>query len=67
MSRLAAAARRIAGIVALAAIGLAATPAHAAPDNDAAVVMDAQTGRLLYERRADELRAPASLTKVMTL
>jgi D-alanyl-D-alanine carboxypeptidase len=33
----------------------------------AAIVMDAQSGEVLYERRADAARYPASLTKVMTL
>jgi D-alanyl-D-alanine carboxypeptidase len=33
----------------------------------AALVMDADTGEILHERNADDLRYPASLTKVMTL
>jgi D-alanyl-D-alanine carboxypeptidase len=33
----------------------------------AAVVIDANTGELLYARNADALRHPASLTKIMTL
>jgi D-alanyl-D-alanine carboxypeptidase len=33
----------------------------------AAIVIDAKTGRTLYESHADELRYPASLTKMMTL
>ncbi len=33
----------------------------------AAVVMDARTGEVLYQKRADALRYPASITKVMTL
>jgi D-alanyl-D-alanine carboxypeptidase (penicillin-binding protein 5/6) len=33
----------------------------------AAVVVDAQTGEVLFSRRADSLRYPASVTKVMTL
>jgi D-alanyl-D-alanine carboxypeptidase len=32
-----------------------------------AIVIDAQTGEVLYARRADSARYPASLTKVMTL
>lgn len=33
----------------------------------AAIVVDAKTGEVLYENRADALRYPASITKVMTL
>src|SRR4029079_906394 len=36
-------------------------------DRDAAIVIDASTGNVLYERYADEQRFPASLTKMMTL
>jgi len=32
-----------------------------------AIVMDARTGRILYERNAEERRYPASTTKMMTL
>ena len=35
--------------------------------NYASVVVDAKTGRTLYEKNADERRFPASVTKVMTL
>jgi D-alanyl-D-alanine carboxypeptidase len=38
-----------------------------APDKDAALVVDGATGRVLYARNADEIRYPASLTKMMTL
>ncbi|MDZ4381801.1 MAG: D-alanyl-D-alanine carboxypeptidase [Parvibaculum sp.] len=44
-----------------------AFPAHAATPKSAALVIDAHTGAVLYSRNADELRYPASLTKVMTL
>jgi D-alanyl-D-alanine carboxypeptidase len=45
-----------------------ARPAKAAqPSKDAALVVDATTGRVLYERNADQIRYPASLTKMMTL
>jgi D-alanyl-D-alanine carboxypeptidase len=37
------------------------------PDKDAALVLDGETGRVLYARSADALRHPASLTKMMTL
>ena len=46
---------------------MAAVPAHAAKPKTASLVMDAHTGKILYSRSADELRYPASLTKVMTL
>lgn len=36
-------------------------------DNDAALVVDADTGRVLYEKNAGASRYPASLTKMMTL
>jgi D-alanyl-D-alanine carboxypeptidase len=36
-------------------------------DRRAVLVVDANTGRVLYERSADALRHPASLTKLMTL
>lgn len=41
--------------------------AHAGGGNDAALVMDAESGRVLYARSGDAPRAPASLTKMMTL
>ena len=46
---------------------LAAAPALADASNDAALVMDAESGRVLYARSGDAPRAPASLTKIMTL
>lgn len=46
---------------------VAISPAHAAKPKTAALVMDAHTGKVIYSRSADELRYPASLTKVMTL
>ena len=36
-------------------------------DKYAAVVVDANTGKVLYERNARDIRYPASLTKMMTL
>src|SRR5215472_10902159 len=41
-------------------------PAHAA-GKSAVLVVDANTGRVLHESAADELRHPASLAKMMTL
>ncbi len=69
---------RIAFVLALLALPLAlSAPADAAkprskpaptqPDKDAALVVDATSGRVLYERNADAIRYPASLTKMMTL
>jgi len=43
----------------------AAGPAYSPPY--AALVVDANTGRVLHEANADSLRHPASLTKIMTL
>ncbi len=57
-----------------AATALAATAACAANAGDlsynsryAAIVVDAQSGEVLYAARADSARYPASLTKIMTL
>lgn len=54
--------------------GLLATPVSAATPTPpfeemryAAVVVDAETGEVLFSRRGDSLRYPASITKVMTL
>lgn len=43
---------------------LISVPAFAAPS---AIVIDVQTNKVLYEENADEIRFPASLTKMMTL
>ena len=37
------------------------------PGKDAAVIIDGETGKVLYARNADAMRYPASLTKMMTL
>jgi D-alanyl-D-alanine carboxypeptidase (penicillin-binding protein 5/6) len=63
------------GLLSLALIaGLAFTPANTAPvaqssDNSryAAIVVDAETGEVLFARNADARRYPASITKMMTL
>jgi D-alanyl-D-alanine carboxypeptidase len=59
------------GVAALAlAFGLQAllAPAHArVAGRHAVLVIDANTGRVLYQASADELRFPASLAKLMTL
>jgi D-alanyl-D-alanine carboxypeptidase len=57
--------RFLAAAFLLAGLGLA-TPAHA-EDRYAAIVMDARTNEVLLEDQADEVRYPASLTKMMTL
>jgi len=44
-----------------------ARPATPAADKFSAVVVDAATGQVLYEKNAADLRYPASLTKMMTL
>lgn len=52
---------------------LLGTAAVAAPEPEqpditaaAAIVMDYDTGQVLYEKDADAMRVPASMTKVMT-
>jgi D-alanyl-D-alanine carboxypeptidase (penicillin-binding protein 5/6) len=48
----------------------AVTPDLRVPSSEpryAAIVMDAGTGEVLYEKRADSPRYPASITKIMTL
>ncbi|MDX2073529.1 MAG: D-alanyl-D-alanine carboxypeptidase family protein [Alphaproteobacteria bacterium] len=44
-----------------------ARPSAPSADKFAAVVVDASTGQVLYEKNAGDLRYPASLTKMMTL
>ncbi len=53
-------------IVMLATLTLAFAPAQAA-SKYAALVLDVQSGKVLFSRHADSRRHPASLTKVMTL
>lgn len=55
-------------LLAISLLGLA-SPAFAAKYNSkyAAIVMDADTGAVLFEDNADARRYPASLTKMMTL
>ena len=48
------------------AVALGSAPAAANPKY-AGIVIDAKTGKTLYAHDADELRYPASLTKMMTL
>ncbi|MFN3582722.1 D-alanyl-D-alanine carboxypeptidase [Phenylobacterium sp.] len=64
------------GVAAMAAFGALAPAAQAqvpyqrlaqTSSKYAAIVVDAKTGEVLYENRADALRYPASITKVMTL
>lgn len=51
----------LAGVVLLVPLAQAYYPPYSA------LVIDADTGRVLFERNADEYRHPASLTKMMTL
>jgi D-alanyl-D-alanine carboxypeptidase (penicillin-binding protein 5/6) len=56
--------------VVVTAMTFVAGPTAAAPSDSAkyaAIVIDANTGEVLYARRADSSRYPASITKVMTL
>lgn len=50
----------------LATMSLAAPAAHA-DERYAAIVMDARTGEVLLDDHAEDIRYPASLTKMMTL
>jgi D-alanyl-D-alanine carboxypeptidase len=52
---------------ALVAVCWALPAAHAGAPRYAGMVIDANTGKVLYEASADEPRHPASLTKMMTL
>lgn len=56
-------------LLALALIAAMAAPAAASsvPRKFAGIVVDAKTGKVLYESAADAARYPASVTKVMTL
>ncbi|MFM8376773.1 MAG: hypothetical protein ACKN9P_12090, partial [Phenylobacterium sp.] len=72
-NRIAGLALAVAGLLAT-GFGLLATPVSAATPTPpfqemrcAAVVVDAETGEVLFSRRGDSLRYPASITKVMTL
>ena len=65
--------RRLAALLLCAAMvcPMLARPARAAEDAPettatSAVVMDAYTGKIIYEKNADEERAIASITKIMT-
>jgi D-alanyl-D-alanine carboxypeptidase len=60
---------RIAAAVLISVLVLApvATQAAKAPRAYAGIVVDAKSGKVLYESDADEYRYPASVTKVMTL
>jgi D-alanyl-D-alanine carboxypeptidase len=48
-------------------LALGTTPARADSGRHAALVLDANSGRVLHAQSADAIRYPASLTKVMTL
>ncbi len=62
-------ATRVVLAAALLTIVLAVTPARAQIGSDrySSIIIDAATGNVLSESAADELRHPASLTKMMTL
>lgn len=57
------------GVLALASTVVCNLPARAAEASakHAALIVDANTGRIMHAEHADELRHPASLTKMMTL
>ncbi len=54
------------GVAATATPALAQRPIDDSPKY-AAIVIQADTGEVLYAKRADDLRYPASITKIMTL
>jgi D-alanyl-D-alanine carboxypeptidase len=54
-------------LLALAVLAPAAAEAATAPRKYAGIVVDAKSGKVLYEHAADAPRYPASVTKVMTL
>jgi len=56
-----------AAVLTLLALSLILSPTKAAQAKYAALVMDAETGELLYARNATSPKYPASLTKMMTL
>lgn len=63
--------RRMACCILAILVLLGAVPASAAPARpelaaESAIVMDFDTGEVLYEKDADSLRVPASMTKMMT-
>jgi D-alanyl-D-alanine carboxypeptidase len=66
-SRAGAFALRVAALAAVGVLVPAWTAAEAQGRRHAALVLDANTGRVLSETSADEPRYPASLTKMMTL
>ncbi|MGB1864435.1 MAG: hypothetical protein ACPHOL_09015, partial [Candidatus Puniceispirillum sp.] len=47
--------------------GVMLWPQHAMAAKYASIVINADTGRVMYARNADATRYPASLTKIMTL
>jgi D-alanyl-D-alanine carboxypeptidase len=53
--------------IAASAIAVQSAAAQNIPRAYAGVVIDAKTGQVLYQDKANDLRYPASLTKVMTL
>lgn len=57
----------IINIVIIALLIFTATNSHAAPRSISSIMIDAETGKVLYSSNADEQRYPASLTKMMTL
>ncbi|MGN6551975.1 MAG: D-alanyl-D-alanine carboxypeptidase family protein, partial [Pararhizobium sp.] len=59
---------RLLSIIAIVGLAVAGTASAAAANSKyAGIVVDAKTGKVLYEDNADAPRYPASLTKMMTL
>ena len=60
-------ARNMVWLFMMAFIALVGTSAPAQAAKYAAIVIEEDSGRVLFARNADSLRYPASLTKMMTL
>ncbi|MGB2294281.1 MAG: D-alanyl-D-alanine carboxypeptidase family protein [Candidatus Puniceispirillum sp.] len=58
---------QIFALLAMLSCGVILWPQHAMAAKYASIVINADTGRVMYARNADATRYPASLTKIMTL
>ena len=58
---------RFFGIILIVMLMISVSAAHAAKRSISSIMIDAETGKVLFASNADERRAPASLTKMMTL
>lgn len=58
---------RFFGIILIVMLMISVSAAHAAKRSISSIMIDAETGKVLFASNADERRAPASLAKMMTL